>query len=70
MTETKGSAEQVELVNQIWDLSVLLDPDFGAESLKQLVRDDSGSLKSPYDLRKVVHQLRKKHRSPVPSLPE
>jgi hypothetical protein len=59
----KSAAEQVRLVNEIWDVSELLDPGFSPEALRDLVRSGEELLPA-HDLRRILHGLKKRHRKP------
>jgi len=61
----KATAEQVSLVNEIWEVSVILDPAFSWESLKALVQDGDEILPE-HRLRRILLSLKTKHRKGKP----
>lgn len=60
-----ASGEQVSLVNEIWEVSCLLQPDFSWEDLKVLVREDDEILPE-HKLRRVLLGLKTQYRKKTP----
>lgn len=67
MAPPSASKEQVALVNEIWDVSCLLNPKFKWEALKVLVQADDEILPE-HRLRRILLQLKDKHRKGTPKV--
>jgi hypothetical protein len=61
-TATPATADQSQLIGDIWDALALLKRPSGPDDIRAVVLDEAGEFKSPAALRAILMELKREHR--------
>ena len=61
-TATPATADQSQVIAEIWDALALLKKPSGPDGIRAVVLDEAGEFKSPAALRAILMELKREHR--------